>query len=315
MKALWHLNARSSEIKTVEHLGSDRNDLHVRSLYSLISLGTELLVARGQIPLDMHSHMRVPYMEGEFIFPVKYGYSLVGEITGKGTLGHLMHPHQTECRIGIDDFFEIPPGIPPKRATLAANLETALNGIWDGGVRPGERIVIVGFGMIGSLIARIAANIPGTQVEILETNESRRAYAEQFGFSLLEDPSAAIEPFDIAFHSSATQKGLQTAIDLVGLEGRVVEMSWYGDRQVSLNLGGEFHLLRKHIISTQVSRIPATMTARWDLHRRKKVVFDLLRDPAYDQHITHEVTLEEAAELFNAWRLHPPEGLGYCIVY
>lgn len=315
MKALWHIDENQSKVKTNDSIHAPGHKLHVRSLYSLISLGTELLVARGLIPTNTHSAMRVPHMEGEFMFPVKYGYSLVGEISSTGTRCHVMHPHQSECLIDPDDFFEVPFEIPAKRATLAANLETALNGIWDGAVKPGERVAVVGFGMIGSLIARIAADIPGTMVHIIEVNAARKAYVEQFGFSLLEDSSEAIAPFDVAFHTSATQEGLQTAIDLVGLEGRVVEMSWYGNRHVSLSLGGEFHIMRKQIISSQVGRIPSTMSARWDFQRRKETVFELLRNPAFDQHITHEVSLEEAADLFNAWRTQAPEGLGYCIRY
>ena len=315
MKALWHLNPNLSTVKSTSLPASSGSNLHIRSLYSLISLGTELLVARGNVPEELHEFMRVPYMDGEFIFPLKYGYSLVGEITGTGTLCHLMHPHQSECLIDPEDFFEIPMDIPPRRAILASNLETALTGIWDGVVKPGERIAIVGFGMIGSLIARIAAGIPGTDVKIFETHDSRKAYAEQFGFKVLEDPADAMEPYDIAFHTSGTGVGLQTALDLVGLEGRVIEMSWYGDVSVNVHLGGEFHILRKQLISSQVSRIPVSMLARWDHRRRMKAVFDLLQDAAYDMHITHEVSLQEAAELFNQWRTTVPDGLGYCIVY
>lgn len=315
MKALWHLNANQSEVKTTDSPNASGHKVHIKSLYSLISLGTERLVAHGLIPSELHSIMRVPYMEGEFIFPVKYGYSLVGEMTNTRIHCHLMHPHQSQCIIDPDDAFEIPPGIPAKRAVLASNLETALNGIWDSAVKPGERVAVIGFGMIGSLIARIASNIPGTCVEVVEVNATRRGYAEQFGFTLIEDPTEAIAPYDVAFHTSGTQEGLQTAIDLVGMEGRVIEMSWYGNKPVTLNLGAEFHSMRKQIISSQVGRIPANMSARWDFYRRKKIVFDILRDPAFDQHITHEVSLEEAAELFNNWRTNPPEGLGYCIRY
>jgi threonine dehydrogenase-like Zn-dependent dehydrogenase len=138
---------------------------------------------------------------------------------------------------------------------------------------------------------------------------------KQFGFSLLENPDEATEPFDVAFHTSGTGAGLQAALDLVGLEGRVIEMSWYGDQAVNVHLGGDFHILRKQLISSQVSRIPVAMQARWDHRRRMRAVFKMLRDPAFDMHLTHEITLEEAAELFNDWRSSPPEGIGYCIRY
>lgn len=315
IKALWHINSRDTEIRSAALPQKEREQVHLKSLYSLISLGTELTVARGQVPEKLHTSMRVPYQEGEFLFPVKYGYSLVGQMENSNALFHVMHPHQSECIVYENDLFEIPLGIPAKRATLASNVETALTAIWDGEIKPGERIAIVGFGMIGSLIARIASGIEGSRVEVIDPNKTRQEYARQFGFLILEDPADAIEPFDIAFHSSATQEGLQTAIDIVGKEGRIIEMSWYGNRPVTLNLGGDFHLLRKKIISSQVSSIPLRMQGQWDYRRRKQAVFELLKDPVYDQHITHEVSLEEAAELFNAWREGSPEGLGYCIRY
>lgn len=314
MKALWHLDAQTSAIQHVKPAPSPADTLHIKSQYSLISMGTELLVAKGMVPPELYTSMRVPYMQGEFLLPVKYGYSLVGQ-SPEGTLYHLMHPHQDHCLVDPDQCEEIPQGIPPKRATLASNLGTALTGIWDGDVKPGERIAIVGFGMIGSLIARIARSIPGTQVVVIDTQEHRRAIAASMGHVVMEDPHQVVAPFDIAYHTSATATGLQTAIDLVGMEGRVVEMSWYGNMPASLHLGGEFHILRKRIISSQVSHIPSSMRARWDVRRRRQVVFDLLHDPAFDQHITHEVTLEEAALLFSQWRDTMPEGLGYCIRY
>ena len=315
MKALWHKDTLHSEVRTTEDHIAHGQAIHLKTLYSQISLGTELTIAQGNVPEELHDTMRVPYMEGDFIFPVKYGYSLVGEAVGTGALCHVMHPHQNECLVDPNDIFQIPDDIPPRRAILASNLGTALTGIWDGAVQPGERIAIIGFGMIGSLLARIASAIPATQVLIIETNVTRKKYAEQFGFKLLEDLGTVFTPFDIAFHTSGTQEGLQTAIDLVGLEGRVVEMSWYGRKAVTLDLGGEFHTLRKRIIGSQVSNIPGTMQPGWDRRRRQKAVFRLLRDPAFDRHITHEVTLEEAAALFNQWRTQPPEGLGYCIRY
>ena len=315
MRALWHINPDHSEVRTAPLAERSGKQQHITSLYSLISIGTELTVARGQVPEQLRSSMRVPYQEGEFLFPVKYGYSLVGKTDTSDTPFHLLHPHQSECIVDEDDLFEIPVGIPAKRATLVSNVETALTGIWDGEVKSGERIAIVGFGMIGSLIARIASGIEGTHVAIADVNERRQEYARQLGFDVLQDLAEATEPFDVAFHSSATQAGLQSAIDLVGLEGKVIEMSWYGNRSVTLELGGDFHVLRKKIISSQVGTIPLKMQAQWDQRRRKQAVFDLLKDPAFDMHITHEVTLEEAAELFNQWRKTKVEGLGYCIKY
>lgn len=315
VKALWHQDRKHSILKETALPQPGKDQMLLQSNFSLISLGTELTIARGLVPEALHSQMRVPHMEGEFIFPVKYGYSLVAQNPSTGVYYHLMCPHQDACLGDIDECFEIPDGIPPKRAILASNLGTALTGVWDGLVLPGERAAIVGFGMIGSLVARIVQGIPGTSVSIIDTNPARQGYAVQFGFTVLQDLHSAVKPFDIAFHCSATQGGLQTAIDVVGFEGRVIELSWYGNREVTLNLGSEFHYMRKRIVSSQVSNIPGSMQSRWDRRRRQECVFDLLKNPAYDQHITHEISLEEAAGLFNTWRGAPPEGLGYCICY
>jgi threonine dehydrogenase-like Zn-dependent dehydrogenase len=311
MKALWHINSSKSEIR--QEPISSHGEQQIQSLYSLVSCGTEFLVARGLVPEQLFQSMRVPYMDGDFSFPVKYGYSLVGRLADTNKIGHVMHPHQDVCLINATDFFEIPQGVPAKRAILASNLETALTAVWDAGVLPGERVTIIGFGLIGSLVARIVQDIPGVTLSIIEINSARKALAEEMGFEV----SSFCKPnsFDTSFHCSGTEGGLQTAIDCVGHEGKVVEMSWYGSQTVSLNLGGDFHSNRKKLIASQVSHIPSHMTARWDHHRRKAVVFDLLQNAKYDTHITHEITLDEAADLFNAARTTPLPGLGYCIKY
>jgi threonine dehydrogenase-like Zn-dependent dehydrogenase len=252
-------------------------------------------------------------MGGDFSLPVKYGYSLIGRNVETGTIGHLMHPHQDECIVDPDDFFIIPEEVPAKRATLAANLETALTAVWDADMIPGQRVSVIGFGLIGSLIARLALDIPDVSLYVVETNPHRAQIAINMGFTIAKslDPNSQ----DIAFHCSATESGLQSAIDGVGLEGKVIELSWYGSKPVSLKLGGDFHYLRKKIIASQVSHIPSHMTGQWDFRRRKEAVFELLKDPAYDAHITHELSLGEAAELFNTARTSPLPGLGYCIKY
>jgi threonine dehydrogenase-like Zn-dependent dehydrogenase len=313
-RALWHTDSARSEIRT-DQLEVIPSAVTVDAAYSLISLGTELLIARDLVPPEMHHDMTVPYMMGDFPLPIKYGYSLTGTLRESGTPVHTMHPHQNICNVDPTRLFEIPSEIPLKRATLASNLETALNAVWDARLLPGERAVIVGCGMIGSLVTRIASEIPACHVEVFDPHQSRMSYAKDFGFDLLEDPDAAIEPFDVAFHCSGTGAGLQRAMDLVGKEGRIIELSWYGMHPVKISLGGTFHNLRKKIISSQVGSIPPHMGPLWGFHRRKKAVFELLKDSVFDQHITHEVSLEEAASLFKTWRHEKPDGLGYCICY
>ena len=314
-KSLWHLDQDRSAVR--EEVVSARGDqLLVRAQYSLISLGTERLISGARVPEALHQQMQVPYMAGNFLLPVKYGYSLVGRVHEPGApihqnLVHLMHPHQSMCCVSPDSLTEIPPDVPARRATLASNLETALNAVWDSEVGIGDRTLVVGFGLIGSLVARLLQLMPAVDVAIVEHDANRKAIALEMGFTVHEDGA----PYDVAFHTSASQEGLQKCIDSVGLEGRIVELSWYGDCTVELQLGGEFHAMRKQIVSSQVARIKSDRQSRWDLRRRKEVVFELLKNPVFDSHITHHVSLTEAAELFIRWRTQPPAGLSYCIHY
>jgi threonine dehydrogenase-like Zn-dependent dehydrogenase len=313
VRALWHIDNQTSTIRE-QTLKTQPGDIQLTSRYSLISTGTELLVARGMVPAALHQDMRVPNMEGDFMLPVKYGYSLVAQEPDNGPYYHIMHPHQTMCSVPEHEPFEIPAEVTPKRATLASNLETALNAVWDARVLPGERVVVVGFGMIGSLIARIVSGIPAAEVLVMDIDFHRQIYAEEFGFEMITS-TEAVEPFDVAFHCSGSGDGLQSCLDLLGREGRIIDASWYGTKEVTLRLGGEFHSLRKRIISSQVSAVSTHMRPRWSHRRRKKAVFELLKNPAYDQHITHTVSLDEAARLFDRWRRETPEGLGFCIDY
>jgi len=313
-RSLWHDNAERSSIRTAQYpLDEDR--VVVEAHYSLVSTGTELLVARGHVPPQLQIDMGVPYMQGDLMLPVKYGYSLAGIDTSNGRPVHVMHPHQDRCPVDRASLFEIPDGVPLKRAALASNTETALNAVWDASIAPGERALVVGFGIVGSLVARIVSGIPGIELMVAEINPARAQLAREMGFGVVDIPITTSAPFDLAFNSSASEEGLQTALDAVGLEGRVIELSWYGDKQVSISLGGEFHALRKRILSSQVSRIPSHMATRWNFRRRKEAVFRLLRDPSFDMHITHEITLDEAPKLFEQWRKQSPDGIGYVIRY
>lgn len=319
-KALWHHSPHHSALDEVHSLPLKTNELiQVKSLYSLISTGTESLVATGSVPKDLYKSMQVPYMEGKFSFPIKYGYSLVGEITAHhadaGQMVHLLHPHQNQCWVAPDDLFSIPKEVPAKRAALASNLETALTAVWDGQVGIGDRVMVIGFGMIGALVTRLLSFLPAVEVLVVEKNKDRRQRAKEMGFKTIVDNEIS-KTVDIAFHTSASTQGLQMAIDSVGFEGKIIEMSWYGKRKVELTLGSSFHQMRKQIICSQVGHIPSQKSARWNYKRRKEVVFQLLKNPVFDQHITHTISFEESPSFFQKLRSkNLPDGLGWCIEY
>jgi 2-desacetyl-2-hydroxyethyl bacteriochlorophyllide A dehydrogenase len=291
----------------------------IQTLYTSISPGTERLVYLGQVPEALYGEMKCLYMGGNFPYPVKYGYSLVGRITdgpeeSMGKLVHVMHPHQDHCTVNFKDTYPVPQGIPPQRASLASNLETAVNAIWDSQVHIGDSVLVVGFGIVGSLVARLLSAIPGTRVEVADTHHAKVDLARKMGFTAF-DPHDVSNGFDCAFHASGTPEGLQTAIDKVGFEGKIVELSWYGTRTVPIQLGGSFHSQRKIIISSQVSHLSGHQRVRWDHRRRKHLVFSLLQNPEFDEHITHSVPFTQLPATFSTLAHTPTEGLAYLVEY
>jgi len=314
--SIWHISSTKSTLQKEPLNAILPNQIAIQSLYSLISTGTEKLVATGQVPTSMHQLMRVPSMGGDFNFPVKYGYSLVGKVLSKGNLQgqlvHLLHPHQDQLIIERSAISLVPPEIPAKRAALASNMETALNAIWDSGVSIGDKVVVCGFGMIGGLVARLLALMPAIEVVILEKNAYRIRQAKQMGF--IVNPTT-LENFDCSFHTSGSSTGLQTCIEAVGMEGKIIELSWYGTKSVQLQLGADFHYHRKQIISSQVGHVPFAKNARWDYQRRKATVWELLKNPIFDAHITHEIAFSDSPAFFGQLRQGGllDEGLGWVL--
>lgn len=313
-QSLWHLSPHESVLQEAQ-LPSQGINIH--SLHSLISIGTERLVATGQVPDALADDMRVPYQEGDLSLPVKYGYSLVGKVNQldhelHGKVVHLLHPHQDRIRVASEDLFVVPEGIPARRATLASNLETAVNAVWDSRVSIGDRVLVVGGGMIGILIADLVQKIAGTAVFLAEIREDRLQMAEAWG---IKPWTASEGPCDVAFHSSVHEAGLQAAIDAVGKEGKVIELSWYGEREVQVKLGGSFHSQRKSIKVSQVSAIPPERIPRWNYKRRKEVVFDLLTDPQFDRYLTNEVMFGDLPQFFHSLRTEAVSGIGWTVKY
>ena len=319
IRSLWHLSAEQSVIKEESFQKPSSDYCKIQSQFSLVSSGTERLVARGEVPKSVYNDMEAPYMEGAFSFPIKYGYSLVGKVIMEGhplngKIVHALHPHQDICFIKEEDLFEIPSNIPEERATLASNLETALTAIWDAKINIGDRVLVVGFGMIGALVARLLSFMPAVEIYVVEIDETRCNLAKQFGFQVLNEQNIPND-FDAAFHTTGTSAGLQTCIDSVGFEGKIIELSWYGSKSIEVILGGSFHSQRKQIIGSQVGKIPSDHRARWDFKRRKKVVFELLKNEIFDQYITDFVNFVDTPAFFADLRAGKTKGLVYCIVY
>lgn len=304
-RALWTIAANSYALRDTD-LPPDGGDMvTLRALYSGVSRGTEALVARGGVPESEHDRMRCPNQDGEFPFPVKYGYALVGEVTDGpadrlGQTCFALHPHQTHTRLPAAAALPLPDGLPARRAVLAANMETAVNVTWDSGAGPGDRVLVVGAGVVGLLVAHVIARIPGTQVTLCDLNPARAPLAEAMGAAFAA-PDGAPGGQDIVINTSASAAGLRMALDAAGQEGTVVEASWHGTGDVALPLGGPFHARRLTLRSSQVGDLPAHRKPRWDYARRLSLALRLLRDaPALDALLTHDIPFDDAPDLLPA---------------
>ncbi|MDZ4791572.1 MAG: zinc-binding alcohol dehydrogenase [Hyphomicrobiales bacterium] len=301
-RALFYTATHKAEIRPTD-LALERNrdnpkaDVLVRSEWSCISRGTERLVFEGRVPESEWTRMRAPFQQGDFPFPVKYGYAVTGVVESgpQALIGRkvfCLYPHQNMFEIKADALAFIPKNVPPRRAALAANMETALNAVWDSGAGPADQILVIGGGLLGLLIAAICARLPGANVIVIDINSDRERLAEPMGakFSL---PADAQGEADVIFHTSASATGLNLAIEKAGFEARIVEVSWFGAEQASIALGGAFHSRRLQIISSQVGSVSPARRPRWPYRRRMEAALSLLADPVFDALITDEVAFED----------------------
>lgn len=290
-RAIWHTNENKTEILEESIFSELEEETLVKAKYSFISSGTEALVRNGLVPKALQEPMKVNYMGGSFTFPVKYGYSMVGE-TRDGRHIHLMHPHQDYFFAKESDIYLLPQAIPLKRATLLSNLETTLNAIWDAQLCGDERILIIGFGGIGALLALTMEHYLGVKPDISELDEQKMKIAYDAGLK------NAAGDYDIIFHTSASYTGLQYAINHTRKEGKIIELSWYGIKSTKLDLGGNFHYGRLKIISSQVSTV-SPFAPIVGYKERKDIACALLNQDAFDSLITHEIPFEEAPRFYD----------------
>ncbi|HET6610422.1 MAG TPA: zinc-binding alcohol dehydrogenase, partial [Kofleriaceae bacterium] len=259
-RAFWAIGPGRGELRDEPLAPLAPGQVEVEALFSGISRGTESLVFDGRVPASEHARMRAPHQAGDFPFPVKYGYASVGRVTAGapellGRTVFCLYPHQTRYRVAATDVHLVPAAVPPARAVLAANMETALNGLWDAAIHLGDRVAVIGAGVVGCLVAYLAARVPGCEVQLIDINPARADIASALGVPFAT-PERARPDADLVIHVSGAPAGLATALSLAAKEATIVELSWYGDREVALHLGGPFHSHRLRIISSQVGTIP-----------------------------------------------------------
>jgi hypothetical protein len=291
-RAFWIAEPGRGELRRELLPAPSADEVVVRSLYSGISRGTEALVFAGRVPASERQRMRAPFQSGDFPAPVKYGYASVGEVEHgprelRGRRVFVLYPHQTHYVVPASAVHTLPDGVPAGRAVLAANLETAVNGIWDGRPHVGDRISVVGAGTVGCLVAWIAGQIPGCDVELVDTNPARAAVADALGVRFAAPADASVDA-DVVIHVSGSAEGLALALRLAAFEATIVEMSWYGSAVVPLSLGESFHARRLTIRSSQVGSVAAAQRPRWDTRRRMALALSMLADPALDILVTGE---------------------------
>ncbi|MEU5909583.1 dehydrogenase [Micromonospora sp. NPDC047527] len=288
--ACWVREPGAAEIRPLSLPEPGPDEVLVRARYSGVSRGTETLVFAGRVPPDQYASMRAPFQEGDFPGPVKYGYLNVGvveqgppELLGRTVF--CLHPHQSAYVVPASAVVPVPDDVPPARAVLAGTVETAVNALWDAAPLVGDRVTVVGAGMVGCCVAALLARFPGVHVELVDTDARRAGVAGALGVGFAQPDDAAGDR-DLVVHASATAAGLQRSLDLLAPEGTVVELSWYGDRPVQVSLGGAFHSGRLTVRSSQVGMVAPARRGRRSYSDRLSLALDLLDDPAFDALIT-----------------------------
>ncbi|WP_428965264.1 zinc-dependent alcohol dehydrogenase [Micromonospora fluostatini] len=288
--ACWLRSPGVGEIRPVSVPAPGPDEVLVRTRYTGVSRGTETLVFTGRVPPDQYAAMRAPFQEGDFPAPVKYGYLNVGVVEqGRadlvGRTVFCLYPHQSAYVVPADAVVPVPDGVPASRAVLAGTVETAVNALWDAPPLVGDRVTVVGAGMVGACVAALLARFPGVRVQLVDTDPGRAATAAALGVDFAH-PADAATGRDLVVHASASAEGLQRGLDLLAREGTLLELSWYGDRPVTLALGGAFHSGRLTVRSSQVGAVAPARRGSRSYRDRLALALDLLADPVFDALLT-----------------------------
>ncbi len=296
-RALWLTGREHVEIRAESLPVPGEGSVLVDTHFSGVSRGTELLVFSGRVPPTEYERMRAPHQAGQFPWPVKFGYANVGRVrAGSSALVgrdvFCLYPHQTAYVADESAVVLVPSVVPPERAVLAANMETAVNAVWDAELKAGDRVAVVGAGVVGLLVAYLAGRVPGAEVESIDIEPSKATAARVLGVTFVS-PADARGDADVVIHATGAPAGLVTALSLAGREATVVELSWFGDHDVEVPLGRAFHARRLRLQSSQVGNLPASQRARWTLRRRLELALSLLDDPVLDVLVSSEGTFDE----------------------
>ncbi|MGB3763440.1 MAG: zinc-binding alcohol dehydrogenase [Ornithinimicrobium sp.] len=302
--SFWSSGAGSGEVRTHVVARPGPGEVLVRALHSGISRGSESLVYTGQVPPSVSTAMRAPFQEGDLPGPVKYGYLSVGEVIELGSTGsHLrlgqrvfaLFPHQDRYVIPVEAATIVPDDVPSRRAVLAGVVETAINVVWDATPRWGERIAVLGCGLVGASVCALLRDFPLARLVVVDPQPRSVALAARLGIESLT-PEQVTAEFDTVVHCSGTQDGLALGLSLLAFEGQLVETSWFGQHSPVVPLGAEFHSRRLTIRASQVSTVAPSMRERRTRRDRMAAALAELRDPFYDSLLTGSTTLADLPE-------------------
>jgi threonine dehydrogenase-like Zn-dependent dehydrogenase len=318
-RAFWVSSPGAGEIRPVSFAGPGEGDVLVRTLFTAVSRGTETLVFAGAVPPSQRDVMRAPFQEGDFPGPVKYGYLNVGIVEEgpeqlRGRTVFCLYPHQTHYVVPSTAVSVVPDEVPPSRAVLAGTVETAVNALWDAPPLVGDRVTVVGAGMVGCAVAALLARYPAVRVQLVDIDPARASVASALGAGFAT-PEEAVGDQDLVFHASASEAGLARCLDLVATEGTVVELSWYGDRMVKLALGGRFHSGRLRIRSSQVGTVSPARAERYAHADRRALALQLLRDPVFDVLLTGASPFDELPAVLESLTSGSRPALTHLITY
>lgn len=318
-RAYWTLTPGHGEIRPEELPPPGSGEALVRTRRSGISRGTEMLVHRGQVPQSVAASMRAPYQVGDVPGPVKYGYLSVGVVEEgpaalRGRRVFCLHPHQDAYVVPADALTPVPDDVPDERAVLAGTLETALNAVWEAAPRFGDRVAVVGAGMVGACAAALLRRFPLARLQLIDPQPARAAIGEAFGVPVVS-PQDAEGGCDLVIHASATEAGLARGLDLLGEEGELIELSWYGENAPRVPLGAAFHARRLSLRASQVGAVAAARRSRRTTGDRLALALAELADPAYDVLLTGHSAFEDLPATMDRLAAGAPEELCHVVTY
>ena len=333
--SIWFASPKTVELRASSVLPPGRGEVRIEAVFSGISHGSEMMVYRGEVPVGLALDSTLSTLQGSFGFPVKYGYASVGRVVdvgsginelAEGDLVFSFNPHETCYTVPATVVIKLPQELDPRIGVFAANVETALNSLLDAAPRLGERVVVIGQGVVGLLVTQLVRKAGASLVITSDLYEKRRHLSRSAGADMVVDPAAENlaecvlsmtggAGADVVIEASGQPRALDDGIAAASQEGRVVVVSWYGTKRAELALGSDFHRKRLTLKSSQVSNLDPSLTPRWSILRRRELAVRYLAELCLDDLISHVLPFNRAAEAYRLIDQRPAEVIQIVLDY